>query len=225
MPSTIPIPKFLSQQGTDPKYTTEEYWARLQYSVISGIMAKADSLLDKQKRTTATGARETLSDDQKMYSKVLKGAFLEASVDRPYQQHNTKEKLYLQLFDWIESKWEYSYKSNCNVTSSCNWPNMGMTLNKPAILPSKPASSQTNNNGPQATTTGAITTSTAARNWIQQQNGNRKPKSVNNRLPETRTFSRIPEAKPPDRFGSITYSTKTVTVICFGNGSLSLFGI
>ena len=78
MPANNPIPKFLTQRGTEPKWTTEEYWARFQYSIITASKSKPDDLMRKINQASEPNATVTLSDDEKLYMEVLKGAFLEA---------------------------------------------------------------------------------------------------------------------------------------------------
>ncbi len=77
--------------------------------------------MDKHKQSTATDATVTLSDDEKMYLEVLKGAFLEALGEEAIfeiQQRNSNDKVYLQTVEWIKSKWEDWYKSSWNVTEN-----------------------------------------------------------------------------------------------------------
>ncbi len=77
--------------------------------------------MDKQKRTTAADATETLTDAKTMYIEELKGAFLEALDEEAIfeiQQWNLKDKVYLQTVDWIKSKRKDCYKSSRNVTGS-----------------------------------------------------------------------------------------------------------
>ncbi len=121
MPTNIPIPKFLTQKGTEPKWTTEEYWARFQYSVISAIKSKPDDVMTKHNRAAAPDATVTLTDEETLNMEVLKGAFLEALGDDAIfeiQQRNPKEKVYLQTVDWIKTKWEECYRSSRNVTEN-----------------------------------------------------------------------------------------------------------
>ena len=72
----LTIPKVLTQRGTDPKFTTEDYWERFQYSIITTIKTKPDRLLDKQKKVAAATDVKKLTDDETMYLEVLKSAFL-----------------------------------------------------------------------------------------------------------------------------------------------------
>ena len=103
------MPKFLTQRGTNSKFTTDDYWARFQYSNISTIKTKPDTLLDKQKKAAASSTPTQLTDDENLYLRVLKGSFLEALRDEAIyeiQQRNPKEKVYQQSVDWIKAKWE-----------------------------------------------------------------------------------------------------------------------
>ncbi len=62
----VTIPKFLTAKGADPKYSTEEYWQRFQYSVISTLKTKPETLLTRYAAATATGAaaNQALTDDE-----------------------------------------------------------------------------------------------------------------------------------------------------------------
>ncbi len=121
MPTNITIPKFLTHRGAEPKWTTEEYWARFQYSIISAIKSKPDDLMTKSDQAAATDATVTLTTDEQLYMEVLKGAFLEALGEdaiSEIQQRNPKEKVYLQSVGWIKIKWEECYRSSRNVTEN-----------------------------------------------------------------------------------------------------------
>ncbi len=118
----IPIPKFLTQREKDPKFTTDNYWARFQYNIISNIKTKPDKLLDKQKKVAASSSTATqLTADLNLYLEVLKSSFLEALGDEAIyeiQQRNPKQKVYQQSVDWIEVKWEECSQSSRNVTEN-----------------------------------------------------------------------------------------------------------
>ncbi len=95
----VTIPKFLTAKGADPKHSTEEYWQRFQYSVISTLKTKPDTLLTRHAASTATGAaaNQAPADDETLALEILKGIFLEAlGEDAIYeiQQRNPKDKLY-----------------------------------------------------------------------------------------------------------------------------------
>ena len=54
--------------------------------------------MDKHKQSIATDATVPLSDDERMYQEVLKGAFLEALGKEAIfeiQQRNPKDKVYI----------------------------------------------------------------------------------------------------------------------------------
>ena len=95
----IAIPKFIHAKGADPKLSTEDYWRRFQYSIISTIKTKPGHLPTKQSRAAATDATVRLSDDKTVYLEVLKGAFLDALGEETVfdiQKRNPKQKVYQQ---------------------------------------------------------------------------------------------------------------------------------
>ncbi len=94
MPGPTPITKFITAKGAEPRYTTEDYWDRYQYSMLATIKAKPDALIAKKQAAAAPNATTTLSEDNKLNLEVLKGSFLEAlGEDAVYeiQQQHPKE--------------------------------------------------------------------------------------------------------------------------------------
>ncbi len=103
----IAIPNFIHAKGADPKLSAEDYWHRFQYSIISTIKTKPEHLLTKQIQAAATEATVSLSDDEKVYLEVLKGAFLETLGEETVfeiQQRNPKQKVYQQEIKRIKEK-------------------------------------------------------------------------------------------------------------------------
>ena len=114
MPHQTPIPEFITAKGVEPRYSTEDYWDRYQYSMLATIKAKPDTLIEQKRAAAVAGATTTLSDEDKVNLEVLKGSFLEAlGEDAVYeiQQQNPKDKIYQQYIAWIKSKWEDCYKA------------------------------------------------------------------------------------------------------------------
>ncbi len=113
----ITIPKFIHAKTADPKFSTEDYWHRFQYSIIWTIKTKPDDLLKKQSQATATDATFSVSDDEKVYPEILKEALGEETVFE-IQQRNPKHKVYQQEIKWIKERWEECFKTNKNVTEN-----------------------------------------------------------------------------------------------------------
>ena len=44
--------KFISQRGEEPKYSTEEYWAKFTFHIIGNIKMEPDKLIEKEKALT-----------------------------------------------------------------------------------------------------------------------------------------------------------------------------
>ena len=94
--------KFMSQRGEEPKYSTEEYWAKFTFHIIGKIKMEPDKLIEKEKA-------RTLNEEEKLNVKICKGAFLEAIGDdaiAEIQLRNPKDKVYLKDLGWIKGKWE-----------------------------------------------------------------------------------------------------------------------
>ncbi len=107
----VTIPKLLAAKGADPKHSTDEYWQRFQYSVMSTLKTKPDTLLTRYAAANATAATaaQALTDEETLALEILKGTFLEALGDDALyeiQQRNPKDKLYEQSVPWIKTKWE-----------------------------------------------------------------------------------------------------------------------
>ena len=123
MPQLTSIPKFLTAKGTEPKYSTEDYWNRYQYSMLSTVKAKPDTLIAKMAAASAPNASAdtAFTDEGKLHLEVLKGSFLEALGDDAVyeiQQKNPKGKIYTKDIAWIKQKWEDCYKHTKNVAES-----------------------------------------------------------------------------------------------------------
>ncbi len=123
MPQFTSIPKFLTAKGTEPKYSTEDYWNRYQYSMLSTVKAKLDTLIAKMAAASDPNATDdtALTDEEQLHLEVLKGSFLEAlGEDAVYeiQQKNPKDKIYTNDIAWIKQKWEDCYKHTKNVAES-----------------------------------------------------------------------------------------------------------
>ena len=70
----VTIPKILTAQRADPKHSTDEYWQRFQYSVISTLKTKPDTLLTRYAAATAVGAAANLAltDEETLALEILK---------------------------------------------------------------------------------------------------------------------------------------------------------
>ncbi len=102
----------MSQRGEEPKYSTEEYWAKFTFHIIGKIKMEPDKLIEKEKA-------RTLNEEEKLNVKICKGAFLDAIGDdaiAEIQLRNPKDKVYLKDLGWIKEKWEENWKPDKNIT-------------------------------------------------------------------------------------------------------------
>ena len=74
MPNSVVLTKFLQKRGEDPRYSTEEFWAKFTYQIIGTVKNKPDKLIELE-------GKDNNSEEIALNIEICKGAFLEASGD------------------------------------------------------------------------------------------------------------------------------------------------
>ncbi len=112
MPVSVATSKFITKRGEEPRFSTEEFWAKFTYQVIGTVKNKPDKLIELEGQTS-------ISDDIALNIEVCKGAFLDALGDEALaeiQRKNPKTKIYDQKLGWLKEKWQECWKPNKNLT-------------------------------------------------------------------------------------------------------------
>ena len=98
MPISVGSTKFLQKRGEEPRYSTEEFWAKFTYQIIGTVKNKPDKLITLE-------GNSSNSDEIALKIEICKGAFLEALGDEAIAQiqlKSPKTKIYEQKFGWLK---------------------------------------------------------------------------------------------------------------------------
>ncbi len=112
MPNSVGSTKFLQKRGDEPRYSTDEFWAKFTYQVIGTVMNKPDNLVERERRNDN-------SEEIALNIEICKGVFLEAlgvEAIAESQLKNPRAKIYEQKLGWLKEKWQDCWKPNKNLT-------------------------------------------------------------------------------------------------------------
>ena len=113
MPNSVVSTKFLQKRREEPRYSTEEFWAKFTHQITGTVKNKPDKLIELERSSSN-------SDEVALNVEICKGAFLEALGDEAIagiQLKNPKAKIYEQKLGWLKEKWQDCWKPNKNLES------------------------------------------------------------------------------------------------------------
>ncbi len=114
MPNSVGSTKFLQKRGQEPRYSTEEFWAKFTYQIIGTVKNKPDKLIQLEENSSN-------SEEIALNIEICKRAFLEALGDEAIaeiQLKNPKAKYYELKLGWLKEKWQDCWKPNQNLTEN-----------------------------------------------------------------------------------------------------------
>ena len=74
MSNPVTQTKFILKRGDEPKYSTEEFWAKFTYQIIGTVKKKPDKIIEVEDTTG-------IPDEDPLNVEICKGAFLDPLGD------------------------------------------------------------------------------------------------------------------------------------------------